>query len=71
MGAWISYNAIEDKWTSALELKDVIQKMVEDLFKECQIEEYYEGKDLICVSKYACCRCALKEKEAIEKMLET
>ncbi len=70
MGAWIGYNAIEGKWKSALELKDVILEIAEDLFKGCQIEEYHENDDPIWSCKYVYCRHALTEKEAIEKETE-
>ena len=67
MGAWVGYNAIDEKWKLALELKDVIMEMAEDLFKGCQIEEYHEDDDPIWSCKYVYCRHATAEKEALEK----
>ena len=67
MGAWVGYNVIDEKWKLALELKDVIMEMAEDLFKGCQIEEYHEDDDPIWSCKYVYCRHATAEKEALEK----
>lgn len=58
MGAWVGYNVIDEKWKLALELKDVIMEMAEELFKGCQIEEYHEDDDPIWSCKYVYCRHA-------------
>ena len=47
LGAWLGYAAIEEKWKTNLELKDVILEMADDLCHGCQMSEFghYEDPD--------------------------
>lgn len=52
LGAWLGYDAIEDKWKRNLELKDIILEMADDLCHGCLMEEYYTITDFVWVQKY-------------------
>ena len=45
LGAWLGYNAIEDKWKKDLELVDVILEMADDLCHGCRMSEYSNYDD--------------------------
>lgn len=49
LGAWLGYEAIEDKWKKNLELSDVILEIADDLTDECPLK--YE-RDLVWLRKY-------------------
>ena len=40
LGAWVGYQAIEEKWKQDLELSDVILEIADDLCYGCQMSEY-------------------------------
>lgn len=52
LGAWIGYDAIEDKWKDNLELKSIILEMADDLCRGCPISEYSTQNDPVWESKY-------------------
>lgn len=64
VGAWVGYDAIEEKWKNALELKDIILEMADDLFKGCPLDEYSDGQDPFWLCKYVFCRHASTREEA-------
>lgn len=52
LGAWLGYDAIEEKWKKDLELADVILEMADDLCHGCQINEYNFDEDSDWFRKY-------------------
>lgn len=52
LGAWLGYEAIEEKWKQNLELSDVILELADDLCHGCQMEEYSSYTDEDWVRKY-------------------
>ncbi len=52
LGAWLGYDAIDDKWKEKLELRDVIEEIAEDVTYGCMMSEYGEYKDPAWESKY-------------------
>lgn len=52
LGAWLGYEAIEDKWKHNLELKEIILEMADDLCHGCQLSEYSCYTDPVWESKY-------------------
>ncbi len=52
LGAWLGYEAIEDKWKHNLELKEIILEMADDLCHGCQLSEYSCYTDSIWENKY-------------------
>lgn len=53
LGALLGYKAIEEKWKKDLELSDVILKMADDLYLNCQISKYNLCRDENWAAKYA------------------
>ena len=45
LGAWVGYQAIEEKWKQDLELSDVILEIADDLCYGCQMSEYGAYRD--------------------------
>ena len=45
LGAWVGYQAIEEKWKQDLELSDVILEIADDLCYGCQMSEYDTYRD--------------------------
>lgn len=45
LGAWVGYQAIEEKWKQDLELSDVILEIADDLCYGCQMSEYGTYRD--------------------------
>ena len=70
VGAWVGYDAIEEKWKNALELRDIILEMADDLFKGCPMDEYSDGQDPFWLCKYVYCRHASTSEEAQRKIRE-
>jgi ADP-ribosylglycohydrolase len=64
LGAWLGYDAIDNKWKRNLELKNVILEMADDLFNGCPLDEYYDIADPIWLCKYVLCRYAATREEA-------
>lgn len=52
VGAWLGFNAIEDKWKRDLELSDVILEIADDICYGCQMSEYSAYKDKAWMTKY-------------------
>ena len=52
MGAALGLAAIPQKFIDNLELKDVLMELADDLFNDCQMEEYSEYEDPIWEAKY-------------------
>ena len=52
LGAWLGFDAIEDKWKENLELSDVILEMADDLCHGCQMSEYSSYRDQDWIRKY-------------------
>ncbi|MEE3499840.1 MAG: hypothetical protein VZS12_12165, partial [Ruminococcus bromii] len=52
LGAWLGYEAIEQKWLKNLELKDVILEIAEDLAQGCRMNEYSDYYDPKWAAKY-------------------
>lgn len=53
LGALLGYEAIEDKWTKDLELKDVIIEMADDTCHGCRMSEFGRYYDNEWMAKYA------------------
>ena len=62
LGALLGYDAIEEKWISDLELKDVIEEISIDLCHGCQMSEYSSYQDEKWERKYIA-MCYGKEQE--------
>ncbi len=56
LGAWLGFDAIEEKWKHNLELSDVILEMADDLCHGCQMSEYGSYYDPDWMRKYVYCR---------------
>lgn len=52
MGAALGLQAIPEKYLDKLELRDVILELADDLFNDCQMEEYGDYEDPIWEAKY-------------------
>lgn len=52
MGAALGFQAIPEKYLEKLELRDVILELADDLFNDCQMEEYGDYEDPIWEAKY-------------------
>lgn len=52
MGAALGLAAIPRKYIDNLELKDVLMELADDLFNDCQMEEYSDYEDPIWEAKY-------------------
>ena len=52
MGAALGLKAIPQKYIDALELKNVILELADDLYNDCQMEEYGDYEDPIWLAKY-------------------
>ena len=52
MGAALGLEAIPEKYLERLELRDVILDLADDLFNDCQMEEYGDYEDPIWEAKY-------------------
>ena len=52
MGAALGLEAIPEKYLERLELRDVILDLADDLFSDCQMEEYGDYEDPIWEAKY-------------------
>ena len=61
LGAALGYDAIPRKFLDKLELRDVIEEVAEDLWHDCQIDEYDMG-DPVWVSKYVSMTYRAEEK---------
>ncbi len=53
LGALFGFEAIDEKWKSDLELKDVIIEMADDLYHNCQISAIGNYRDPEWRRKYA------------------
>lgn len=52
LGAYLGYEAIEEKWQKNLELSDVLLEMATDLCHGCQMSEFSHYKDKEWIAKY-------------------
>ena len=52
MGAALGLKAIPEKYLERLELRDVILDLADDLFNDCQMEEYGDYEDPVWLAKY-------------------
>ena len=52
LGAFLGYNAIDEKWKINLELSDVILEIADDLCHSCQMSAYSQDKDPNWIRKY-------------------
>ena len=52
LGAWVGYDAIDEKWKTDLELHDVILEMADDLCYGCPMSEYGHYRDSAWETKY-------------------
>lgn len=52
VGAWLGYEAIEEKWKKNLELRDILLEMADDLCYGCQMSEYSTYRDPAWEGKY-------------------
>lgn len=52
LGAWLGCGAIEDKWMHALELRNIILEMADDLCYGCPLDAYHYDRDLLWLRKY-------------------
>ena len=51
-GASLGLRAIPKKYLEALERKDVILELADDLYNDCQMEEYGDDQDPVWIAKY-------------------
>lgn len=65
LGAWLGYDAIEEKWLNHLEAKQLILETADDLCRGCQAEA-----DPIWKCKYLCARYAKTEAQAQQRIAE-
>lgn len=54
LGAWLGYQAIDEKWKKNLELADVILEMADDLFQGCPKSGSSEKEERDWSRKYVC-----------------
>ena len=52
LGAWLGFEAIDEKWKKNIELYDVIDEMALDLCHGCAMSEYGHYRDEIWMTKY-------------------
>lgn len=52
MGASLGLSAIPAKYLEPLELRDVITELADDLYNDCQMEEYDDDRDPVWLAKY-------------------
>ena len=52
LGAWLGYDAIEDRWKENLEIADVILEMADDLYTCCPMNAYDDYVDAKWLGKY-------------------
>lgn len=52
LGAFVGYEAIDNKWKENLELHDVILEVADDLCHDCQMTEYGDYRDEAWICKY-------------------
>ena len=64
LGAWLGFDAIDDRWKKNLELYNVILEMADDLCSGCQMSEYSSYRDPDWVRKY--CRAQWKAQNSKE-----
>ncbi len=67
LGAFLGYEAIEEKWKSNLELADVILEMADDLCHGCQMNEYSHYEDPDWIRKYMYMQWKDEQPEVISK----
>ncbi len=52
LGAALGMDAIPEYYLETLELRDLIEEIAEDLYNDCQMEEYGDHRDPVWISKY-------------------
>ena len=52
LGAALGYDAIPGYYLDKLELRQIIEEIADDLYRDCQIDEYSSGDDPVWLSKY-------------------
>ena len=52
VGAWLGYDAVENKWKENLELSDVILEIADDICHGCSMSEYSSYEDKAWETKY-------------------
>ena len=52
LGAALGYDAIPAYYLDKLELRQIIEEIADDLYRDCQIDEYSSGDDPVWLSKY-------------------
>ena len=52
LGAYHGYDALPQKYTESLELKDIILEVADDLWADCRIDEYSASEDGVWEHKY-------------------
>ena len=52
LGAWLGEDAIDEKWLTDLELRDVIVELADDLTNGCRIDEDSTNEDPVWTAKY-------------------
>ena len=55
LGAWLGFDAINDRWKTDLELYDVILEIADDLARGCPVREYSSDNDPVWIDKYVHC----------------
>ena len=52
LGTALGYDSIPDYYLQNLELRDIIEELAEDLYKDCRMSEYRNNDDPVWESKY-------------------
>ena len=52
LGTALGYDAIPDYYLDKLELREIIEEIADDLYKDCRISEYSADRDPVWISKY-------------------
>ena len=52
LGTALGYDSIPDYYLENLELRDIIEELAEDLYKDCRMSEYRDNDDPVWESKY-------------------
>ena len=52
LGTALGYDAIPDYYLGKLELREIIEEIADDLYRDCRISEYDADRDPVWISKY-------------------
>ncbi len=67
LGTYLGVDAIPEFYLKDLELRDIIEEIAEDLYNDCQMEEFGGYRDPVWISKYIHIDYDAKKREAFRK----